>query len=260
MRHGAVSDQERARGTGPGGPGRGAGEALTVRNLAVRYGGVWAVRSVSFTVAPGQSVGLIGANGAGKTSTLRALMGLTPRADGELRFGDRDLSTVPARDMVRLGIGYVPEGRHVFPGLSVEKNLLLGAYARRWDGTTRETLGSVYDLFPVLGQMRGGLAGALSGGQQQMLAIGRALMARAALLLLDEPSMGLSPKLVEAIGETLRRLRDEGLSLLLVEQNAMLTFETTTDCLVLENGEIALSGTAAELSRNSRVRSIYIGL
>ncbi len=129
--------------------------------------------------------------------------------------------------MVRLGIGYVPEGRHVFAGLSVEKNLLLGAYARRWDGTRRgRPSRSVYDLFPVLGEMRGRLAGALSGGQQQMLAIGRALMARPALLLLDEPSMGLSPKLVEAIGETLRRLRDEGLSLLLVEQNAMLTFET----------------------------------
>ncbi len=187
-------------------------------------------------------------------------MGLVPRAAGSVRFGDRDLAKVPARDMVRLGIGYVPEGRHVFAGLSVEKNLLLGAYARRWDSATRDSLASVYDLFPVLGEMRGRLAGALSGGQQQMLAIGRALMARPVLLLLDEPSMGLSPKLVEIIGETLRRLRDEGLSLLLVEQNAMLTFETTTDCLVLENGEIALSGTAAELSRNSRVRSIYIGL
>ncbi len=249
-----------ARDQAPADGGPGPGMALTVSNLAVRYGGVWAVRSVSFTVAPGQSVGLIGANGAGKTSTLRALMGLVPRAEGELRFGDRDLSKVPARDMVRLGVGYVPEGRHVFPGLSVEKNLLLGAYARRWDAGTRDTLATVYDLFPVLGAMRGRLAGALSGGQQQMLAIGRALMARPALLLLDEPSMGLSPKLVEVIGETLRRLRDEGLSLLLVEQNAMLTFETTTDCLVLENGEVALSGTAAELSRNARVRSIYLGL
>jgi branched-chain amino acid transport system ATP-binding protein len=239
---------------------RDAGRALTVSNLAVRYGGVMAVRSVSFTVAPGQSVGLIGANGAGKTSTLRAVMGLVPRAEGTLRFGDRDLAAVPARDMVRLGIGYVPEGRHVFPGLSVEKNLLLGAYTHRWDSTTRDTLASVCDLFPVLGEMRGRLAGALSGGQQQMLAIGRALMARPVLLLLDEPSMGLSPKLVEVIGETLRRLRDEGLSLLLVEQNAMLTFQTTTDCLVLENGEVALSGTAAELSRNPRVRSVYIGL
>jgi branched-chain amino acid transport system ATP-binding protein len=247
-------------GTGPRGTGgHGDGQLLRVSELAVRYGGVCAVRSVSFTVAPGQSVGLIGANGAGKTSTLRALMGLVPRAAGSVRFGDRDLAKVPARDMVRLGIGYVPEGRHVFPGLSVEKNLLLGAYARRWDSAAKDTLASVYDLFPVLAEMRGRLAGALSGGQQQMLAIGRALMARPVLLLLDEPSMGLSPKLVETIGETLRRLRDEGLSLLLVEQNAMLTFETTTDCLVLENGEIALSGPAAELSRNSRVRSIYIG-
>jgi branched-chain amino acid transport system ATP-binding protein len=236
------------------------GQALAVTDLAVRYGGVSAVRSVSFTVAPGQSVGLIGANGAGKTSTLRALMGLVPRAGGEVRFGDRDLTKVPARDMVRLGIGYVPEGRHVFPGLSVEKNLLLGAYAHRWDGQTRADLAETYDLFPVLGEMRGRLAGALSGGQQQMLAIGRALMAKPVLLLLDEPSMGLSPKLVEVIGETLRRLRDDGLSLLLVEQNAMLTFEATNDCLVLENGEVALSGSSAELSGNARVRSVYLGL
>ena len=236
------------------------GKTLVVTDLAVRYGGVSAVRSVSFTVAPGQSVGLIGANGAGKTSTLRALMGLVPRAGGEARFGDRDLGRVPARDMVRLGIGYVPEGRHVFPGLSVEKNLLLGAYARRWDAQARATLAEVYELFPVLGQMRARLAGALSGGQQQMLAIGRALMARPTLLLLDEPSMGLSPKLVEVIGDILRRLRDDGLSLLLVEQNAMLTFEATTDCLVLENGEVALSGTSAELRGNPRVRSVYLGL
>jgi branched-chain amino acid transport system ATP-binding protein len=242
------------------GPGPVTGQTLVVSDLAVRYGGVSAVRSVSFTVAPGQSVGLIGANGAGKTSTLRALMGLVPRAAGEVRYGDRDLAKVPARDMVRLGIGYVPEGRHVFAGLSVEKNLLLGAYARRWDGQARAGLAEVYDLFPVLGQMRGRLAGALSGGQQQMLAIGRALMARPRLLLLDEPSMGLSPKLVEVIGETLQRFRDDGLSLLLVEQNAMLTFEATTDCIVLENGEIALSGTSAELRGNSRVRSVYLGL
>jgi branched-chain amino acid transport system ATP-binding protein len=233
---------------------------LAVSDLAVRYGGVSAVRSVSLTVRPGQSVGLIGANGAGKTSTLRALMGLVPRAAGSVRFGDRDLARVPARDMVRLGIGYVPEGRHVFAGLSVEKNLMLGAYVHRWNKQTRDTLGSVYDLFPVLGDMRGRLAGALSGGQQQMLAIGRALMSSPVLLLLDEPSMGLSPKLVETIAETLRRLREGGLSLLLVEQNAMLTFETTTDCLVLENGEVALSGPSAELRGNARVRSVYLGL
>jgi branched-chain amino acid transport system ATP-binding protein len=233
---------------------------LTVENLAVRYGGVSAVKSVSFTVSAGQSVGLIGANGAGKTSTLRALMGLVPRAGGTVRFGDRDLTRVPARNMVRLGIGYVPEGRRVFAGLSVEKNLLLGAYARRWDAATRRTLDEVFTLFPVLAQMRGRLAGALSGGQQQMLAIGRALMAKPALMLLDEPSMGLSPKLVEVIAETLQRLRADGLSLLLVEQNAMLTFETTSDCLVLENGEIALSGPSAELRASPRIRRLYLGL
>jgi branched-chain amino acid transport system ATP-binding protein len=237
-----------------------SGAALVVENLAVRYGGVSAVRSVSFSVAPGESVGLIGANGAGKTSTLRALMGLVPRAGGTVRFGSHDLSRVPARNMVRLGIGYVPEGRRVFAGLTVEKNLLLGAYARRWDAAARETLGEVYELFPVLAQMRARLAGALSGGQQQMLAIGRALMARPVLLLLDEPSMGLSPKLVEVIGSTLQRLRADGLSLLLVEQNAMLTFEATSHCLVLENGEIALTGTSAELRGNPRIRRLYLGL
>jgi len=205
-------------------------------------------------------VGLIGANGAGKTSTLRALMGLVPRASGTVRFGSRDLARVPARDMVRLGIGYVPEGRRVFAGLTVEKNLLLGAYARRWDAVVRETLDEVFTLFPVLAQMRGRLAGALSGGQQQMLAIGRALMARPVLMLLDEPSMGLSPKLVEVIAETLQRLRADGIAMLLVEQNATLTFAATSHCLVLENGEIALTGPSSDLRANPRIRRLYLGL
>jgi branched-chain amino acid transport system ATP-binding protein len=236
------------------------GPALTVENLAVRYGGVSAVRSVSFRVGPGQSVGLIGANGAGKTSTLKALMGLVLCAGGEVRFGDTDLRQVRARDIVRLGIGYVPEGRHVFPGLPVEKNLLLGAYARGWGQESRQTLDEVYEMFPVLGTMRRRLAGALSGGQQQMLAIGRALMAKPVLMLLDEPSMGLSPKLVEDVLAILQRLRAEGLSLLLVEQNAMLTFEVTSDCLVLENGEVALAGTSAQLRGDPQVRRVYLGL
>jgi branched-chain amino acid transport system ATP-binding protein len=237
-----------------------SGSALSVEDLAVRYGGVSAVRSVSFTVEPGHSVGLIGANGAGKTSTLRALMGLVPRAAGTVRFGDRDLGKVPARDMVRLGIGYVPEGRHVFGGLPVEKNLLLGAYASAWDASCRGRLDEIYDMFPVLGQMRGRLAGALSGGQQQMLAIGRALMAKPVLLLLDEPSMGLSPKLVEVILAALQRLRSQGLGLLLVEQNAMLTFEATSTCLVLENGSVAMTGESAKLRDDPQVRKIYLGL
>jgi branched-chain amino acid transport system ATP-binding protein len=236
------------------------GSRLVVADLAVRYGGVSAVRSVSFTVEPGQAVGLIGANGAGKTSTLRALMGHVPRAGGRLSFGDHDLARVKARDMVRLGIGYVPEGRHVFPGLPVEKNLLLGAYAQKWRAECRQTLAEVYELFPVLGEMRNRLAGALSGGQQQMLAIGRALMAKPVLMLLDEPSMGLSPKLVDVICGVLQRLHADGMSLLLVEQNAMLTFEVTTDCLVLENGEVVLAGTADRLRTDERVRRVYLGL
>ncbi len=175
-------------------------------------------------------------------------------------FGDRDLGKVPARDMVRHGIGYVPEGRHVFAGLPVEKNLLLGAYAHAWGRETDQALAEVYELFPVLGEMRGRLAGALSGGQQQMLAIGRALMARPRLLLLDEPSMGLGPKLVDSILGVLLRLRQDGLSLLLVEQNAKLTFEATSDCLVMENGTVAMTGSAAELRHDARVRRIYLGL
>jgi branched-chain amino acid transport system ATP-binding protein len=233
---------------------------LAVQDLTVHYGGVCAVRSVALTVGPGESVGIIGSNGAGKTSTLKALMGLVPRTSGRISLGDTDLSRVHARDMVRHGIGYVPEGRHVFSGLPVEKNLLLGAYARSWKGETQDTLAEVYDLFPVLREMRLRPAGDLSGGQQQMLAIGRALMARPKLLLLDEPSMGLSPKLIENVLEVLVRLRDEGLSLLLVEQNAKLTFGVTSHCLVMENGHVAMSGTSRELSHDARVRQIYLGL
>jgi branched-chain amino acid transport system ATP-binding protein len=237
------------------------GDTLTVEELSVHYGGVCAVRSIGFTVAPGQAVGIIGANGAGKTSTLKALMGLVPRSGGRVSFGGTDLTKVKARDVVRHGIGYVPEGRHVFPGLTVEKNLLLGAYARSWRGEqTRQSLAEVHELFPVLGEMRTRLAGALSGGQQQMLAVGRALMAKPRLMLLDEPSMGLSPKLVEDILAVLQRLRADGLSLLLVEQNAKLTFEATSDCLVMENGEVAMTGTSAELRDDVRVRRIYLGL
>ena len=233
---------------------------LHVEGMSVHYGGVCAVSSISFTVASGQSVGIIGANGAGKTSTLKALMGLVPRSAGRVHYGPVELTRVRARDMVRHGIGYVPEGRHVFAGLSVEKNLLLGAYARKWNAETRATLAGIYELFPVLGEMRNRLAGALSGGQQQMLAIGRALMSRPRLLLLDEPSMGLSPKLVEDILAVLVRLRAEGLSLLLVEQNAKLTFEATSRCLVVENGEVAMTGTSAKLRRDPQVRRIYLGL
>ncbi|ROO87177.1 branched-chain amino acid transport system ATP-binding protein [Actinocorallia herbida] len=238
----------------------GGGE-FTVEDLSVHYGGVCAVKSIGFTVPPGESVGIIGANGAGKTSTLKALMGLVPRSGGKVVFDGKDMSSVRARDMVRHRIGYVPEGRHVFGGLPVERNLLLGAYVRPWRAAeTRKSLEEVYELFPVLGEMSDRLAGALSGGQQQMLAIGRALMCRPRLLLLDEPSMGLSPKLVDDILAVLQKLRGQGIGMLLVEQNAKLTFEATSECLVMENGEVAMTGTSAELRTDVRVRRIYLGL
>jgi len=241
-------------------PSPAGGQDFSVAGLTVHYGGVCAVDGIGFTVRAGESLGLIGANGAGKSSALKALMGLVPRRVSSIRFGDTDLRRVRGWEMVRHGIGYVPEGRHVFAGLPVEKNLLLGAYARRWDRNTRAGLAEVYDLFPVLGEMKDRLAGALSGGQQQMLAIGRALMSRPRLLLLDEPSMGLSPKLVDSILAVLQRLNRDGLTMLLVEQNAKLTFEATTSCLVMENGRVAMSGSSGELSHDARVRRIYLGL
>ncbi|MFC5835478.1 ABC transporter ATP-binding protein [Nonomuraea insulae] len=230
---------------------------LTVENLSVHYGGVRAAHDVSFTVEAGQSLGIIGANGAGKSSTLKAIMGLAPRRADAIGFGDANLLRAPAHTLVRHGIGYVPEGRHVFPGLTVEKNLLLGAYTSSW---RRTPIDEVYTLFPVLGEMRHRLAGALSGGQQQMLAVGRALMCRPKVMLLDEPSMGLSPILVAEIAGVLKRLNADGLSILLVEQNAKLTFEVTTSCLVMENGEIAATGASADLRDDPRVRRIYLGL
>jgi branched-chain amino acid transport system ATP-binding protein len=233
---------------------------LEVVDLSVRYGGVSAVNAVSLEVGPGEAVGIIGANGAGKTSTLKAILGLAPRTAQRIRFDGHDLLRTPARNVVRYGIGYVPEGRHVFSPLSVEKNLLLGAYTRRWDQSTRAGLGEIYEIFPVLGEMKARQAGALSGGQQQMLAIGRALMSRPRMLVLDEPSMGLSPLLVASILTVLLRLRDQGLSILLVEQNAKLTFEATQRCLVLENGRAVLSGTAGDLRHNGDVRRIYLGI
>jgi branched-chain amino acid transport system ATP-binding protein len=233
---------------------------LVVSGLSVHYGGVRAVNSVSFTVRAGECVGIVGANGAGKTSTLKALMGLVPRHADTLRFGDHDLTRTKARDIVRCGIGYVPEGRHVFPGLTVEKNLLLGAYTLPWKTAVHQTMSEVFELFPMLAEMRHRLAGALSGGQQQMLAVGRALMANPKLILLDEPSMGLSPKLIDDILTVLRRLSDAGHALLLVEQNAKLTFEATTNCLVMENGEVAMTGTSTTLRHDPRVRQIYLGL
>lgn len=232
---------------------------LRVRNLRVSYGRVAAVRGISFDVPDGSSLGVIGANGAGKSSTLKALFGLVPSEADALDYNGASLrSTAPYR-IVTLGLGYVPEGRRVFPGLTVHKNLLMGAYRERWRNLT-DRLEHVYEVFPQLKRFPGTLAGALSGGQQQMLAIGRALMSSPKLLVLDEPSMGLAPVLIDDIASALRRLRGEGMSMLLVEQNAKLTFGLTDRCVVLENGEIVKEGTSTELRKDPDVRRIYLGM
>jgi branched-chain amino acid transport system ATP-binding protein len=236
----------------------GAG-GLTVRGLSVSYGRVRAVRDVSFRVPDGGSLGIVGANGAGKSSTLKAIFRQVEASAEAIEFGGADLRTTPAHRVIDLGIGYVPEGRRVFPGLTVRKNLLMGAYRRRWR-SVGDRLARVHDLFPALARFDAALAGGLSGGQQQMLAIGRALMSDPRLLVLDEPSMGLAPVLIAEIARTLQVLRRQGMGILLVEQNAKLTFTLTDRCVVLENGEVVREGASEELRDDPDVRRIYLGI
>jgi branched-chain amino acid transport system ATP-binding protein len=233
---------------------------LSVRNLDVRYGHIHAVHELSFDVPAGSGFGIIGANGAGKTSTLRALLGLIKYDAETITFDGHRLDKTKAHKIVDLGIGYVPEGRHVFSGLSVRKNLMLGAYRQRWNAGVAERLRRVYELFPILQEFEKRLAGALSGGQQQMLAIGRALMSDPKLLILDEPSMGLSPVVVKEISARLGELRAQGLTLLLVEQNAQVTFTLAEQCIVLDNGRRVKEGSSAMLRNDPDVRRIYLGI
>ena len=232
---------------------------LSVRNLRVSYGRVEAVGGISFDVPEGSSVGIIGANGAGKSSTLKAIFRLVDSTADAMTYGGKSLASTPAHRIVSLGLGYVPEGRRIFPGLTVHKNLLMGAYRERWRAVSDRT-DHVYEIFPALRRYEKMLAGALSGGQQQMLAIGRALMSAPSLLILDEPSMGLAPVLIDDIAAALRRLRTEGVSMLLVEQNAKLTFGLTDRGLVMENGVVVKEGTSAELRDDPDVRRIYLGI
>ena len=232
---------------------------LSVRNLSVRYGRVQAVSGVSFSVADGASLGIIGANGAGKSSTLKAIFRLIDSTADSMHFQGTSLQATPPHHVVSLGISYVPEGRRIFAGLSVRKNLMMGAYRSSWRNLG-DRIDRVYDLFPALKKFDGALAGALSGGEQQMLAIGRALISEPKLLVLDEPSMGLAPVLIDVIAAALRRLRTEGVSMLLVEQNAKLTFGLTDRCVVLENGKVVKEGASAVLRSDPAVRQIYLGM
>ncbi len=231
---------------------------LEVRDLAVAYGKIAAVKGISFTVDEGQIVCLIGTNGAGKTTTLRTLSGLLRPASGSITFDGKELSSVPAHKIVSLGIAHSPEGRRLFPRMSVEENLMLGAYSRK-DKDLQTDLDEVYELFPILGDRRAQAAGTFSGGEQQMLAMGRAMMSRPRLLLLDEPSMGLSPLMMKKIMSTVTALRERGTTILLVEQNAQAALKLADMGYVLEVGKIVLSGTGRELLTSDEVRKAYLG-
>lgn len=232
---------------------------LEVTGLRVAYGGIQAVRGITFHINQGEMVALIGANGAGKTSTLKALSRLLDSAGGSVRFCGKELSTLPAHQLVSEGIALVPEGRGVFPRMSVSENLLMGAYVRRDKAEIEVDREQVFSLFPRLMERAHQLAGTLSGGEQQMLAIGRALMCRPKLLLLDEPSMGLAPLMVQKIFEVIRTVADKGMTVLLVEQNAKLALEVSQRGYVMESGEITLTDESATLLANPKVREAYLG-
>jgi branched-chain amino acid transport system ATP-binding protein len=232
---------------------------LEVRGLAVSYGGIKAVKGIDLDVEEGELVTLIGANGAGKTTTLKALAGLIRPAAGRIHYNGRDITARPAFELVRQGLALVPEGRGVFGRLTVEENLAMGAYSRRDHARIAADLDRVYGLLPRLAERRRQHGGTLSGGEQQMLAIGRALMSRPRMLLLDEPSMGLAPQMVQKIFETIRTIAAEGVTLLLVEQNAKLALETCHRGYVMESGLIALADRAPDLLANPQVRQAYLG-
>ncbi len=231
---------------------------LEIRGLEVRYGGIRAVRGIDFEVDGGELVCLIGANGAGKSSTLRAISGLMTTAPGTVLFAGRDVSDEHAFKRARSGLVMVPEGRGVFPQLTVEENLAMGAYSRT-DGDIASDRRRVLELFPRLEERRRQSAGTLSGGEQQMLAIGRALMSRPKLLMLDEPSMGLAPIAVRRIFEVIRDIGRAGVTVLLVEQNARLALELAGRAYVMESGAITLGGPARELLHDPKVRAAYLG-
>jgi len=230
---------------------------LEVSGLAAGYGAIAAIKGISLVVEDGEIVTLIGSNGAGKSTTLRAVSGIIRPRAGQVTFRDKSIDRLPPHKIVQLGMSHVPEGRGIFHRMTVHENLLLGAYQRNDD--LAGDLDRVYGLFPRLKERLGQPGGTLSGGEQQMLAIGRALMARPTLLLLDEPSMGLSPLLVETIFATIAQIRQQGSTVLLVEQNALMALEIADRAYVLESGVITLQGTGAELANNDAVRRSYLG-
>jgi branched-chain amino acid transport system ATP-binding protein len=233
---------------------------LEVRNIAAAYGDVQALWDVTFTVNEGKVATLLGSNGAGKTTSLRVVSGLLPALEGEVRLRGEKISGLSPHRIVELGVIQVPEGRHLWPNMSVEDNLLLGAYSSRARPDRVATLAHVYSLFPRLAERRGQLAGTLSGGEQQMAAIGRALMAKPEVLMLDEPSLGLAPILVDEVFRVVTDIASRGVTVLLVEQNVHRALEVAETASVIENGRVVLSKSAKEMASDPNVRSAYLGL
>jgi len=232
---------------------------LEVRDLKVAYGGIQAVKGITLHIAPGELVALIGSNGAGKTTALKTLAGLLHPASGQIHYDGGDLRNVPAHRRVAMGIALVPEGRGVFARLTVQENLQMGAYSRSDHTGIAADLARMYELFPRLAERKDQLAGTLSGGEQQMVAMARALMSRPRLLMLDEPSMGLAPLMVQKIFATIRDIAALGMSILLVEQNARLALQVARRGYVMESGAITLSGAAGELLGSDAVQRAYLG-
>ena len=230
---------------------------LEVKDLHVNYGAVHALNGISLTVNDGEIVSLIGANGAGKTTTLRTITGLEKAASGAVTFEGHDLIKTTPSKIISLKLAHVPEGRHIFPQMTVAENLEMGAYADR--AGMAETMANVYERFPRLSERRRQLAGTLSGGEQQMLAVGRALMAKPKMILMDEPSMGLSPLLVKEIFKIIKEVNKQGITILLVEQNANMALSISDRAYVLENGSISIEGNAADLLNDPRVKKAYLG-
>jgi branched-chain amino acid transport system ATP-binding protein len=232
---------------------------LEVKDVHTFYGNIEALKGVSIEVEEGECVTLIGSNGAGKSTTLRSISGLTPPRQGSIRFKDREISETPPQEIVSMGVALSPEGRHVFSRMSVHENLMLGAYLRRDQAGINEDLERVFSLFPRLKERERQKGGTMSGGEQQMLAIGRALMAQPTLLLLDEPSMGIAPILVERIYETIAEINKQGTTILLVEQNANFALDVSKRAYVLETGAVTLSDKSEALRENPEVQRAYLG-
>ena len=241
------------------GNGNGNGVILDVRDVETYYGAIQALKGISLDVREGEIVTLIGANGAGKSTTLRSINGLNNPRVGTIHFQGRDITNAPAHEIVKMGISQSPEGRKLFPRMSVLENLQMGAFQRSDRANLREDLDRVYSLFPRLAERKSQRAGTLSGGEQQMVAIGRALMARPKLLMLDEPSMGLAPILVEKIFEIVVEINQQGTPILLVEQNALMALDVAKRGYVLETGKVALADDAKALRQNEQVRKTYLG-